>query len=356
MPSDTIPNPELRPHVDEDEPVRRAPGESADVASPLAKLRGERPESPAWFKAALAREPERSFVSVDGTEIELLTWGTRGKPGLIFIHGNGAHADWWSFIAPFFADDYRVAALSFSGMGASGWRDGYSFSGFAEEIHQCALAAGLYDGPQKPIYIAHSFGGAVAYFAGATRPERMRACLLVDTGFGGPPTPAEIDAWEAQAKKEGRPFERRHGPGGRTGPNRVYATQADALARFRLMPPQAPGNLYPADFIARGALKRAPMVDGSGEGWTWRFDPFIWDKLDRTGMGDVRIGEDMPLAHIYGDQSLIIQMHSATGRFDNMVPQGSPQIAIPDCAHHVMVDQPIALVAAIRALLATWPG
>ena len=44
------------------------------------------------------------------------------------------------------------------------------------------------------------------------------------------------------------------------------------------------GNLYIADFIARRSLKRAPMPDGSGEGWTWRFDPGLWTKLDRTGM------------------------------------------------------------------------
>ena len=49
--------------------------------------------------------PERSFVEVDGAGIELLTWGDQGKPGILFLHGNGAHADWWSFIAPFFARD-----------------------------------------------------------------------------------------------------------------------------------------------------------------------------------------------------------------------------------------------------------
>jgi pimeloyl-ACP methyl ester carboxylesterase len=34
---------------------------------------------------------------------------------------------------------------------------------------------------------------------------------------------------------------------------------------------------------------------------------------------------------------------------------GAPQVAIPDADHHVMVDQPLALVAAFRALLAGWP-
>ena len=32
------------------------------------------------------------------------------------------------------------------------------------------------------------------------------------------------------------------------------------------------------------------------------------------------------------------------------------EIAIPDSHHHVMIDQPLALVSALRILLATWPG
>ena len=33
-----------------------------------------------------------------------------------------------------------------------------------------------------------------------------------------------------------------------------------------------------------------------------------------------------------------------------------PLFAIPDCGHHVMIDQPLALVAALRALLSVWPS
>jgi hypothetical protein len=42
---------------------------------------GRRPVAPAWFTAALAQVPERSFVDIDGVEIEVLTWGERGLPG-----------------------------------------------------------------------------------------------------------------------------------------------------------------------------------------------------------------------------------------------------------------------------------
>jgi pimeloyl-ACP methyl ester carboxylesterase len=124
----------------------------------LGPFQGEKPPAPAWFDAALAVRPERSRLPVDGAEIELLTWGEIGKPGLLFLHGNGAHADWWSFVAPFFAPDWRVAAISWSGMGDSDWRPDYSAPTFAAEIFAAVAAAGLEAGGVKPILVGHSFG------------------------------------------------------------------------------------------------------------------------------------------------------------------------------------------------------
>ena len=41
--------------LDDDEPVRLQPGMPSEMASPLARFGGAEPDSPAWFKAALAR-------------------------------------------------------------------------------------------------------------------------------------------------------------------------------------------------------------------------------------------------------------------------------------------------------------
>jgi pimeloyl-ACP methyl ester carboxylesterase len=304
----------------------------------LAPFNGESPPAPDWFTWAVAQAPERSFVPVDGANIELLAWGERGKPGLILVHGNSAHADWWSFIAPYLAQDYRVAAISLSGMGASDWRDAYSFEVFAQELRGGAQAAGLYDAPVKPVFIGHSFGGSQVFFAARRYPEWIRGAILVDTGFGGPPPAAEG-------------FRQ---PQRRVTPNRVYPTLAAALARFRFMPPQGCENVYIADFIARHSLKRAPMEEGGEEGWTWRFDPQLWSKLDRAVMSDMALEESItPLIHIFGENSKIM----------SRVAQGDPHgllsglhsVVIPDSEHHIMVDQPLALVAAIRAVLAVWP-
>lgn len=340
--------------LDDDEPVRLRPGMPLEMAAPLARFKGTEPERPEWFSAALAQEPERRLVPVNGANIELLTWGQVGKPGLILVHGNSAHADWWSFITPFFADDYRVAALSLSGMGGSDWREAYSFEIFADEIYACARAAGLYEASAPPIYIGHSFGGSQVYYSAARYPERMRACILVDTGFGTPPTPEQIAEWERQERGAGRPGGRWRGPH-RTQPNRIYTTLEEALTRFRLMPPQVPGNLYVADHIARHSLKRTPMPDGNGEGWTWKFDPFLWSKLDRSAMEAIDNSHAAPLAHIWGDRSEIIRRHGQSSQGKDFLPHDAPRIVIPDSEHHIMVDQPLALVSALRTLLAVWP-
>lgn len=342
---------EAAPETYDDRPIHAEPGQlPPEVQAPLAPFKGEEPPTPQWFKDAVAQEPERSFVESLGTRIELLTWGEVGKPGLLLAHGNSAHADWWSFIAPYLAEDFRVASMSLAGMGASDWRESYAFQDFAEDAEACARAAGLYANGQPPIYVGHSFGGSQVFYAAARFPERMRAAVLVDVGFGGPPPDSPEGKRMAAAQVRNIPTADRA--------SRVYPTLEAALARFRFMPPQAAGNLFVADFIARRSLKRAPLEDGSGEGFTWRFDPNMWTKLDRTAMTEMVSGGKpavkTPLAHIYGDRSVVMSRR-ASGQ-PTPLPDDTLEIAIPDSAHHIMVDQPLALVAALRSLLAVWPG
>jgi len=333
----------------DDQPVHTDMDLPPEVTAPLASFKGERPPAPAWFDEALAQAPERSFVESNGTKVELLTWGEVGKPGLLLLHGNSAHADWWSHIAPFLAEDYRVAAMSLAGMGNSEWRPHYGFDLFAADALACARAAQLDASGRQPIYVGHSFGGAQVFYTAATHPEHMRAAVLIDCGLSGPPP-------EAQDRLQRRADMARTNP--ELVSSRVYPTLAAALARFRLMPPQVAGAIYVADFIARGSLREAPMADGSGMGWTWKFDPEMWAKLDRSGIEDLRPTRDVvlkvPLAHLLGDRSSLVERRLA-GEARHL-PESAPEIAIPDSAHHVMVDQPLALVAALRALLASWPA
>jgi pimeloyl-ACP methyl ester carboxylesterase len=120
------------------------------------------------------------------------------------------------------------------------------------------------------------------------------------------------------------------------------------------MPPQGCKNLFIADYIARRSLKPAPL-EGGGEGWTWRFDPFLWSKLDRSVMEGLfdAIVVGAPTVHIYGDNSEIVRRHGQGGTA--RLPSEIRNIVIPDSEHHIMVDQPMALIAALRGVLTLWP-
>jgi pimeloyl-ACP methyl ester carboxylesterase len=297
----------------------------ADIAAPLARFDGAIPDAPAWFDWAVAQAPERSTVEVEGAAIELLTWGEVGKPGLVFLHGNGAHADWWSFIAPFFAGDYRIAAISWSGQGGSGWRERYSAELFAQEILAAADAGRL---GERPLLVAHSFGGYQALHCAGAHGDRIRGAVIVDSVIHPPE-------------------KRWNGPPPRSRPNRVYATLPEALARFRLAPPQACENLYIADFIARRSLRE---VEG---GWTWKFDPFFWTHFDRADLAELLPRLRAPLAMIWGDRSRLVDQEALDYMFA-LLPGDMPRVIIPDADHHVMIDQPLAFVAALRGLLAGW--
>lgn len=300
---------------------------------PLAPFNGEKPPAPAWFDWALARQPERSHFTHQGIAIELLTWGKVGKPGLLFLHGDSAHADWWSFIIPFFADTYRCAAISWSGMGRSGWRtEGYAFSDYADEAIAAIDAAKLDDG-SGVMLIAHSLGGYPALVAGA-RSDRIRGIISIDSAI----VPSQLMI------NLPRPVPR---------PHRIYPTAEAALARFRFMPPTVGDQFYAIDHIARHGLTQVGAAEG-GPGWRWRFDPEIWRNLDRGDLSILPKAARCPLALIVGEYSELIDEEVAT-YMRGLYPPGTPFVGVPAAGHHVMADQPLSLVAAIRTCLAFWP-
>lgn len=295
----------------------------------LAPYGGERPPAPGWFDWAVAREPERSSFDAGGVEIELLTWGEVGKPGLLFLHGDSAHADWWSFIAPFFADDWRCAAISWSGMGSSSRRAAYTFSDWADEAIAAIDAAGLDNGSGTMI-VAHSLGGYPALIA-AARSDRIRGVVALDSAIIPTAMLADVP----------RPVPR---------PHRIYASPAEALGRFRFMPPTVGDQHYAIDHIARLGMEPA---EG---GWRWRFDPEIWRDIESRGGNLAMLPRNArcPLALIVGEASELIRDEIAT-YMRGIYPEGTPFIGIPEAGHHIMADQPLALVAALRSCFAYWP-
>lgn len=303
-------------------------GTAEDAAYPLAKFGGERPAAPGWFTDALAVVPERSSFVSTSAEIELLTWGEVGKPGLLFLHGQAGCADWWRFIAPFFARDYRCAAISWSGMGGSDRRpDGlYDYVFHEDEAHDAIAAAQLDVGSRKPIVIGQSMAGFVAVMA-AVRFDCFSGLIAIDSVFS--------------TKKAADP--QRLFQGHR---NNLFPNFNDALARYRLFPPQPCENLFIMDFLARHSMRE------DADGWRWRVDPAMSIDLPIVFSPDILKSVPCPMVYLHGEKSTLV-----APRVKDIIaglPPGAKAIEIPDSNHNVNVDQPLALIAALGAVLAGW--
>jgi pimeloyl-ACP methyl ester carboxylesterase len=285
---------------------------------------------PGWFAKALATACEDRDIDVGGTNIHYRYWARdEALPGLVFVHGNGAHSHWWDFVAPFFLDDYRVAALDLSGMGDSGHRDAYTPELFAEEVISVARDAGF---GRDTIVIGHSFGGFVTIQTAVRHGDELGGVVLLDS----PVRPPDY-AWERDPKRS--PIR----------PKRVYPDFDSARARFRLMPPQDCANDYILDHIGRHSIIRVE------DGWTWKFDDRMFEKLDFARVNRSEDLKALPcrVAVIYGEDSYLFDQEIADYMF-RVLDESVPFMALPEAQHHLFLDQPLAFVAAVRMLLAEW--
>ena len=312
---------------------------SQNALAPLAPFQGARPAAPAWFENALGCEPERLSVMVEGAAIETLTWGQRGRPGILFLHGNAAHADWWSFIAPYFSDTHRCAAMSWSGMGGSDWRERYSLDLYVQEMLEVMDATGLFEGSAPAVVVAHSFGGFPTLAAAARFGERLRAAVIVDTPLRSPQQKAERERNKvARAPR----------------PARVYPSIEEALVRFRFMPVQPVEHPYIADLIARRSLRAIAATPTAAGGYTWKFDPFLWQHYRMGSPSTDLQNARCPIAFINGARSGLVGPE-VRDYMMSLAPAGTVLVEIPQADHHVMVDQPLAFVSTLRTLLQTLP-
>jgi pimeloyl-ACP methyl ester carboxylesterase len=133
------------------------------------------PPAPRWFTDALAAPHEEHTVVSQGTPIHYLAWGDRSKPGLMLIHGGAAHAQWWSFIAPFLARQYRVVAPDLAGHGDSGQRAQYARRSFSADV-MAVIDDAHFPGP--PVLAGHSMGGLVTIVTASLYGDRLAGAII----------------------------------------------------------------------------------------------------------------------------------------------------------------------------------
>lgn len=299
--------------------------------------------APEWFRAAVAVRPERASLTVGGVEVTWRRWGARSLPPLVLVHGAAAHGGWWEYLAPLLAARWCVVAPDLSGHGDSAWRDRYDTRLWADEVVAVTRAALGPDG-QPPVLAGHSLGASVACAAAALHGQQFRSLVICDLGLGA--------RGRSRARASGRHFVNRL----------VYATRAEAESHFALTPRQPAPPPWLAGFLASGSVRPVgpkgpgvrdePAAGEPPQGWTWKFDWRLFHRPDEVDLRQHLSALRLPSAFLGGSDSRVAT-RPRVAALREACTGGLAEVWVPCAHHHLMVDQPLAFVAALEALAAT---
>jgi pimeloyl-ACP methyl ester carboxylesterase len=281
------------------------------------------------LERGLLKPAKQRRVELAGVELNILEWGDRYEPGLLFIHGGAAHASWWRFIAPYFLPDYHCIAVDLSGHGDSEWRSIYTPDLWCEEV--MALASDRSCFQSIPIIIGHSMGGLIALRAAAVMLNKLPGLIVIDSA---------VRPYNSNAGKR----RKNHGLLGR---KRIYQSCQQAQISFRLIPPQPCKNAILLDYIAAQSIRQC------NEGWTWKYDPTAFRDLQASTVYDKLKEITSPTLIIRGQFSKILDKETAD-KMQSEISNASKVVEITGAFHHIMLDQPVLLINEIKKALKRW--
>ncbi len=302
---------------------------------------GDGSQLPEWFVSALTVPREEACVEIGGARAHYFRWGDRAKPKVLMTHGFLAHARCFAFIAPFLAEDYDVVAFDLAGMGDSDMRGQADPSARGCEFREIAEALDMFAGGQKPVIIAHSFGSGAALTAVTQSPGAFSGVVVCDLMIMRPKLLEQY--WNHRQSSLGS--------GDPDKPNKRYPSYEAARERYILSPPQPVGEPFLLDYMAYHSLRR------DGDDWTWKFSPEVFRRSNKSkdwfSVAEQLVQAPGRKAIVHGGKSQLFTRDSA--EYIRELGGGDiPIIAIPEARHHLMLDQPLAFVTALRSLLALW--
>ena len=264
------------------------------------------------------------YVEAGGLRLHYQDYGSTGKPAMLCLHGGAAHAHWFDYIAPGFTGDHHVLALDQRGHGDSEWADPpeYSYERYAADLAEVVEKLDLRDF----VLIGHSMGGTVALEFAAAYPGRVGKLIVVDSTL-------QMNAERVAALRD---------VGARQGSS--HPSRAEFIARFRLRPA---GTLATPAIIRRLAENSARQ---SSDGrWCHKFDRNVYATRETT--------DGLPRWNHIRVPALLIKAE----RSQRISPQvfaevnaRCPQVQlteVPNCDHHVTLDNPSGFVNAVRSFL-----
>ena len=265
------------------------------------------------------------YVEAGGLRLHYQDYGSTGKPAMLCLHGGAAHAHWFDYIAPGFTGDHHVLALDQRGHGDSEWADPpeYSYERYAADLAEVVEKLDLRDF----VLIGHSMGGTVALEFAAAYPGRVGKLIVVDSTL-------QMNAERVAALRD---------VGARKGSS--HPSRAEFIARFRLRPA---GTLATPAVIRH--LAGSSARQSSDGRWRHKFDRNVYATRETT--------DGLPRWNHIRVPALLIKAE----RSQRISPQvfaevkaRCPQVQlteVPNCDHHVTLDNPSGFVSAVRSFLA----
>jgi pimeloyl-ACP methyl ester carboxylesterase len=241
----------------------------------------------------------------------------RASP-VILLHGGGANAHWWDHLAAPLAEKRRVYALDFRGHGDSTFPDDLRVGAFNDDLE--ALVRRL--DREDLFLIGHSLGAAVA-LDHASRFPATRGIALIDLARGGS-----------------------HGSGRRARLaltlRRNYRSREDAIDRFQFLPESS----HASESLRRYVAEQSVQEEEDGR-FGFKFDP-RWFGLPSRPRPDLA-SVACPTLLVRGAESALLPREAAI-EFTEGVARGR-LIEVPDAGHHVLIDQPSALLHHLQNFL-----
>jgi pimeloyl-ACP methyl ester carboxylesterase len=270
----------------------------------------------------------RFFETRKGVRLHVLVWSDtddlvpQTKPPLVLLHGGGANAHWWDHLAERLCSNRTVYALDFRGHGDSAYPTTHEVGAFNQDLE--ALIAWL--GREDVILVGHSLGAAVA-LDHASRFAATRGLVLVDLARGGNPQTGRRARLALSLR-------------------RTYRTRADAVDRFRFLPESSH-----ATEALRAYIGSQSVYEESHGRFGYKFDP-AWFALPSRPPPDLS-QVHCPTLLVRGSESNLLTREAAVAIVAGLAH--GRWIEIPEAGHHVVVDQPERLLAALNTFLTGLP-
>jgi pimeloyl-ACP methyl ester carboxylesterase len=288
---------------------------------------------PSQRKAQTAFEPAAyadCFVEIDGLRLHVQDYGASGKPPMLCVHGGGANAHWYDFVAHGFTTDYHVRAVDLRGHGDSEWDSAsppnYNYTRHAADIHELTEKLDLRDF----VLVGHSMGGMVSIVYAASYPGRAKALIVVDSNLAV--TPERIAGFQAVADR----------------PAREYPTQEEFIAKYRVRPG---ASTAPSEALRYLAQHSGRLFDDG----RWRH------KVDRRTYANRELVDSFAQWNRIRIPSLLMK----AGRSTRMTAEAIAQVqsraphvkttVVPNADHHITLDNPAGFIRAARDFLADLP-